>query len=185
MQDKRQNQVNEQTQQGKKEYQEGYFESSLAAGTLAQAGAQDLAREYLASTPPLAGRVYGNIVYWGTVVSAILAIIGSVFSFVTKADYLHPSYIISSIWQENSVEQIWEGAVGHLPHGHWYLNHLASGSGLTELGLAFGVFIVIPAMIGSAFVMFKNKDTLFASLAIMATFITTISMVGLLPLPIG
>jgi uncharacterized membrane protein len=169
----------------KKEYQEGYLESSLAAGTLAQAGAQDLAREYMASTPPLAGRVYGDIVYWGTVVSAVLAIIGSIFSFVTKPDFLHPSYILSSIWQEHSVEQIWQGSLGHLPHGHWYLDHLASGSGLTEFGLAFGVFIVIPAMIGSAYVLFKNKNTLFASLAIMATCITSISMLGLLPLPIG
>ncbi len=185
MQDNTQNNQKQQLQKDNKEYQESYLESSLAAGTLAQAGAQDMAREYLASTPPLAGRVYGDIVYWGTVVSAILAIIGSIFSFVFKSEYLQPGYIISSIWQENSVEQIWEGAVGHLPHGHWYLDHLASGSGITEFGLAFGVFIVIPAMIGSALVLFKNENTLFASLAIMATFITTISMVGLLPLPIG
>ncbi len=162
-----------------------YLEDTYYAGSLAEEGAQEIAREYLASTPPLAGRVYGNIVYWGTVVSAIMAIVGMVISFVSKADFVHPSYMLSSIWQEMSVSQIWQGAIGELPKGHWYLKHLATGNGITELGLALGVFIVIPAMLSSAYVMIKEKNVFFASLAIIAAFITTVSMVGLLPLPVG
>jgi hypothetical protein len=162
-----------------------FFEDSFVAGSLAEDGAQDIAREYLASTPPLAGKVYGDIVYWGTVTATIFTILGSIFSFVAKNDILPPSYVLSSIWKQQSVEQIWTGSVGHLPHGHWYMHHLTTGNGITEFGLAFGVFIVIPAMIGSGLVLFRERSHLFASLAMTAAVITTISMLGLLPLPIG
>jgi uncharacterized membrane protein len=163
----------------------GYIEDSFAAGAIAEEGAREMAREYLAASPPLAGRIYGNIVYWGTVVATIVTIIGSIISFLSKSEFLSPSYVLSAIWQQQSVEEIWQGAAGHLPKGHWYLNHLTSGNGITELGLAFGVFIVIPALVGSSMVLFREKNHLFASLAATAAFITAISMVGLLPLPIG
>ncbi len=162
-----------------------FFEDSFVAGSLAEEGAQDIARAYLASTPPMAGKVYGDIVYWGTVAATIFTILGSVLSFVAKNDILSPSYVLSSIWQQQSVEQIWMGSIGHLPHGHWYLDHLTTGNGITEFGLAFGVFIVIPAMIGSGLVLIRERSHLFASLALTAAVITTISMLGLLPLPIG
>ena len=134
---------------------------------------------------PLSGRVYGDIVYWGTVVGTIIAIFGTIYSFLSKDEYLSTSKTISGIWQQKSVETIWQETVGHLPQGHWYLNHLTEGSGITEFGLAFGVFTVIPAMIASAVVLFKEKQNLFGVLAIIATLITTVSMLGLLPLPIG
>ena len=162
-----------------------FFEDYFAAGSLAEEGAHDIAREYLISTPPLAGKVYGDIVYWGTVTATIFTILGSIFSFVAKNDILSPSYVLSSIWQQQSVEQIWMGSVGHLPHGHWYMQHLTTGNGITEFGLAFCVFIVIPAMIGSGLILFRERSHLFASLAMTAALITTISMLGLLPLPIG
>lgn len=145
----------------------------------------NLDREPLDATPPLAGRVYGNIVYWGTFASAILVIFGSVMSFVSGRHYVDPAYMLSSIWQQHSVSRIWQEAVGHLPQGHWYLDHLGTGDGITELGLALGVFVVIPAIIGSALVLFKERNIVFGTFALIAALITTISMVGLLPLPIG
>lgn len=177
------NQIDENVEHEHKTRQ--FFEDSFAAGALAEEGAQEIAREYLTSTPALAGKVYGDIVYWGTVTATIFTILGSIFSFVAKNDILSPSYVLSSIWQQQSVEQIWMGSVGHLPHGHWYMHHLTTGNGITEFGLAFGVFIVIPAMIGSGLVLFRERSHLFASLALTAAVITTISMLGLLPLPIG
>jgi hypothetical protein len=136
-------------------------------------------------TPPLSGRVYGEIVYWGTVIGTLIAIIGTIVSFVSKDSYLPTSKVLTGIWQQKSVEEIWLSAAGELPNGHWYLNHLSQGSGLTEFGLAFGVFCVIPAMIAGSYFLFKENKVVFGVLAILAAIITTVSMLGLLPLPVG
>jgi hypothetical protein len=177
--------MNQDIRKEKKHPTRQFLEDTYSAGVLAEEGAQDLARDYLSSTPPLAGRVYGDIVYWGTVTATILTILGSIFSFVSNNNFLAPSYVLSSIWQQQSVEQIWEGAIGHLPQGHWYIHHLTTGNGITEFGMAFGVFIVIPALIGSGMILFRERSHLFGSLAMTAAIITTISMLGLLPLPMG
>lgn len=161
------------------------LEDSFVASSFAEQGSHMIAQEYLESQPPLAGRVYGDIVYWGTVVATVLTIFGQIFSFVNKSNFLPPSYVLSSIWQQTSVEQIWRGALGHMPHGHWYLKHLSTGPGITETSLALGVFIVIPAMVGSGLTLFKERNRFFGSMAMTAALITTISMVGLLPLPVG
>ncbi|MCF8086048.1 MAG: hypothetical protein K9J48_04065 [Desulfohalobiaceae bacterium] len=161
------------------------LEDAFVAGAYAEEGAHETAREFLDSRPPLAGRVYGDIVYWGTVAATILTIIGQVVTFVSKSTFMTPSYVLSSIWQQESVEQIWKGAIGHLPQGHWYLKHLGTGPGITEMSLAFGVFIVIPALVGSGLILFRERNRLFGSLAVTAAVITTVSMVGLLPLPVG
>jgi len=161
------------------------LEDSFVAGTFAEEGAHETAQEFMNHQPPLAGRVYGDIVYWGTVAATVLTIIGQMVSFITKSTFLAPSYVLSSIWQQESVEQIWKGAVGHLPQGHWYLAHLGTGPGITEMSLALGVFIVVPALVGSGLILFNERNRLFGSLALTAAVITTVSMVGLLPLPVG
>ena len=135
-------------------------------------------------TPPLAGIVYGEIVYWGTILGTIITIVGTVISFVTKANYISPSHMISSIYQEKSVEAIWTSAVGVRPDGHWYFSEMFTGDGFTCFGLSVGVFVVIPAMLGSAIILFRDKNHFYGSLALVASLITFVSMVGLIRLPI-
>lgn len=160
-------------------------EQYMEAITFAEAGQPEVAREILGIQPSLAGRVYGEIVYWGTVAAAVIAMLGQVFSFVSNKNYVDPAYMLSAIWQSKSVAQIWEGATGALPNGHWYLHHLATGNGLTEFGIAVGVFVVIPAMLGAAIILYRDRSPLFATLAVVAAFITIASMVGMIPLPIA
>ena len=136
-------------------------------------------------TPSLAGIVYGEIVYWGTLLGTVISVIGTVICFVTKANYISPTHMISSIWLEKSVNEIWTGAVGFQPNEHWYLGKITTGDGLTCFGLAMGVFVVIPAMLASAILLCKDKNVFFGSLALLATVITIVSMVGLIRLPIG
>jgi len=161
------------------------LENTFVAAAFAEEGSHETAQKYMDSYPPLAGRVYGDIVYWGTVVATVLTIIGQMVTFIGKNSFMAPSYVLSSIWQQESVEQIWNGAIGHLPQGHWYLAHLGTGPGITEMSLALGVFIVIPALLGSGLILFSERDRLFGSLAMTAALITIVSMVGLLPLPVG
>jgi len=135
--------------------------------------------------PPLAGIVYGDLIYWGTALGAVISIIGTVLAFVTRSNYVSPAAMITGIWQEKPYSEIWAGAVGSPPSGHWYLSHLGAGDGLACFGLAMGVFVVIPAMLASAYYLKKSKDVFFAFLAVVATAVTVVSMLGLLPLPVG
>ena len=130
--------------------------------------------------PPLSGIVYGEIVYWGTLLGCVVSIAGSVLMFVTTKNYVDPAHMLTGIWQGTAVAKIWEGATGALPNGHWYLDHLFTGNGLSEFGLAIGVFTIIPACIGAAIFLFKEKASVFGVMAAIAAIITTLSMFGLL-----
>jgi hypothetical protein len=162
-----------------------WHDRMMRAVTFAEAGQTEEAKQILGLKPPAAARIYGDIVYWGTVAAAVIAMLGQVFTFVSKANYIAPSYLLSSIWRSVNVAGIWEGAVGSLPNGHWYLAHLSSGNGLTEAGIALGVFIVIPAMLASAYSLYKQRSVFYGTLAVIAAVITMSSMLGLIPLPIG
>ena len=70
---------------------------------------------------PLAGVIYGGIVYWGVLAGSLIVIIGSVLAFLGD-NYVPASYWLSTVWQGESVSQIWQGATGSLPLGHWYLS---------------------------------------------------------------
>lgn len=128
--------------------------------------------------PPLAGIVYGNTVYWCTIAATLVVLAGSVMSFVTSNNYIDPAYLLSSIWKGHSVEDIWVGAVGAQPNGHWYLSQLTTGNGLTAGGIALGVFSVIPGIFGAAYILFREKQRLFGSLAIIAGIIALAAMAG-------
>ncbi|MFC1886152.1 hypothetical protein ACFLZM_03750 [Thermodesulfobacteriota bacterium] len=133
--------------------------------------------------PPFAGIVYGEIIYWGVWVGSLIVMIGSILAFLTEANYINPSYCISSIWQGMTSDKIWEGAIGSLPQNFWYLSHLKTGDGLVAFGLSLGVFSVIPALIGAAIVLIKQKEIFFAWLAVIAALIVFVSMAGLISVP--
>ncbi|MDH5229724.1 MAG: DUF1634 domain-containing protein [Gammaproteobacteria bacterium] len=127
---------------------------------------------------PVAGVVYGDTIYWITIAATVIVIIGSVISFVTNNTYIDPTYMLSSIWEGKTVDEIWVGAVGAAPNGHWYLSKLATGNGLTAFGIALGVFSVIPAILAAGYVLFREKQVLFAILALVAALITTWAMIA-------
>lgn len=129
--------------------------------------------------PPLSAFVYGEIVYWGTIVGAIIVIIGFVIAFLTQANVMDPGYVFSAIWEGKTSTEIWQKAAGSLPRGHWYIRELAKGDGLTMFGLALGIFAVIPAMLGSAIFLIKDKYHFFGVLAIIGGIITLLSFLGL------
>ena len=126
---------------------------------------------------PKSGVVYGDIIYWITIVATVIVIIGSIVTFVTTHNYIDPNYMLSAIWEGKNVEEIWNGATGAQPDGHWYLPHLTTGNGLTAGGIALGVFSVIPGIIGAAYFLFKDGERLFGSLAVLSAIITSIAVV--------
>ena len=127
---------------------------------------------------PLAGIVYGDIIYWITIVATMVVILGSIVTFTTLNNYIDPNYLLSSIWDGKSVEEIWKGAVGAQPDNHWYLSQILTGNGIAAGGIALGVFSVIPATLGAAVVLFREKQMLYGGLAVIAAIITALSLEG-------
>ncbi len=132
--------------------------------------------------PQLAALIYGEIVYWGVLLGSVIVIIGSVLAFLGD-NYIPASYWLSSIWKGESIRQIWEGATGALPMGHWYLSHLTTGDGLAAFGLSLGVFAVLPALLLSSAALFKEKDVVYGTLALIGGIVVLIAVLGIIPMP--
>lgn len=132
--------------------------------------------------PPLAGLIYGEIVYWGVLAGSVIVMVGSVLAFLGD-NFVPVSYWISSIWKGETVYQTWKGATGALPNGHWYLSNLTTGDGLSALGISLGVFSVVPALFLSAAALFKEKEWLYGALAMVGGIVVVIGVLGLAPMP--
>ena len=85
--------------------------------------------------------------------------------------------MLTAIWEGKGVNEIWEGAIGGTPDGHWYLSAISTGDGLTMVGLALGVFSVVPGIVGAGFYLFKEKEPVFGSLAFIAAAIIVFAMI--------
>ena len=144
--------------------------------------AEETKEEYK-PTPPQAGRIYGEIVYWGTVAGSVIAIIGSTIAVMIKTNVIEPSYVFSAILEGKDTAAIWKDAVGALPQGHWCLQKLFTGDGLTMFGLSLSIFSVIPGMFLSAILLLKEKELFFGGLAIVAGIISVVAFLGLISLP--
>ena len=131
---------------------------------------------------PLAGLIYGQIVYWGVMVGALIVIAGSIVSFVTNDNYVPVSYWLSSVWRGDSPSRIWHGITGELPMGHWYFSHLTTGDGLTALGISLAVFSVVPALFVSSLALFKEGDKLYGALTLVCGVIVLTGVLGLIPI---
>lgn len=127
--------------------------------------------------PHLEGIIYGDIIYWVTIFASVLVLIGSVITFVTGNDYIDPNYLLSSVWEGKNVDDIWKGAVGAPPDGHWYLSVLTTGNGMTMGGIALGVFSVLPAIVASGIILLRKKEYLFALFAAIAAIVTGVAVV--------
>lgn len=125
---------------------------------------------------PKAAVLYGDIVYWGTILGSFVVILGSILAFVTELNYMEPELVLSALWEGRSVDQIWEETVGERPDGHWYMKHLGRGDGLTMAGIALGVFVVVPGMIASTWHLLRERQRLFAGFGLLASGITVAAM---------
>jgi uncharacterized membrane protein len=131
---------------------------------------------------PLAGLIYGQIVYWGVMIGALIVIVGTIVSFVTDDNFVPVSYWLSSVWKGDSPSRIWHGITGRLPMGHWYFSHLTTGDGLTAFGISLSVFSVVPALFVSSVVLFMERDKLYGALTLICGLIVLTGVLGLIPI---
>ena len=158
---------------------------SMAAENRSVVPAADCPPGAQETRPPVAtsGVIYGEFVYWITILGSIIAIIGATIAMFGAPNYLDTSYVFSAIWEGKSTVEIWEGAVGAIPNGHWYLPRLNNGDALAMFGLVLGVFSVIPGMIGAAIAMFRKRETLYAVFATITVLLCITSLLGLIRMP--
>lgn len=126
--------------------------------------------------------VFGDTVYWITVVVAIICMVGPVIAFASMdGNVLNPHYLFTSMWAGMGPEAIWESA-GEMQTGLKHLvSNIASGDGFTQLGLAIGISIPIPAMLAAAAVYaFKERSPGWALSALWIVGLVTVSVLGII-----
>ncbi len=116
------------------------------------------------SRQSLVNRLYGEIVYWGTIAASIVVIAGATLAFTMMSNVIDPAYLFSSIWSGKSAGEIWIGATGHLPEPYWYLEQFRNSDSLVMSGIALGIFSVIPASFAAAIIFLKQGRKFFSAM---------------------
>ena len=127
---------------------------------------------------PISGVVYGEIIYWLTVGSSFVVLLGTI-SFIETQSLVSSAYILKSVFIGKSVEEIWLGSdISQIPDIKFYLTTFNFGESITILGIAFGVFSVIPAVFCASYFLWRSRNPVFAISAVFAGIITIFSMLA-------
>ena len=118
---------------------------------------------------PISGVVYGEIIYWCTCLSALLVVGGTIRCFLETDSVMPVGYLISSVFEGRSVEEIWSTSVlKSPPDALTYLSLLRYGEALTVAGISFGVLSVAPAVFFSAAYLWRSKNEFLAVTAMVS-----------------
>ena len=129
---------------------------------------------------PKAQVVYGDIVYYLTIVAALLCMIGPLVAVMAiDNNVCNPHYLFSAIWEGKDALQVWAAAGSEFPGGHFWMANLGKGDGLTQFGLVIGGSVALPALLGSTVYFLKDKMYLWAGMALWVSLLILISATGI------
>ena len=129
---------------------------------------------------PRAQTVYGAIVYWITILSCIICMIGPVISVASPDNnVLNPYKLFNAIFEGKDAQTVWREVGGEFPGGHFYLKNFFYGDGFTQFGLALGCSVALWALIASAVAYASDKIYLYVVLSIWVALMVALSMVGI------
>ncbi|MCG8618698.1 MAG: hypothetical protein MI802_20960 [Desulfobacterales bacterium] len=129
---------------------------------------------------PQAALKYGAIVYWVTIVSCIICMVGPVIAVAFPTNnVLNPYMLFDAIFQGKDAATIWNEVGGGFPGGHFYLSHLNYGDGITMLGLALGCSVALWALLVSAVEYAKEKSYTYVIMSIWVCALVALSLLGL------
>ena len=124
--------------------------------------------------------VYGEIVYWITIVSCIICMVGPVIAMANvENNILNPHFLFAKIFEGKNAQAIWQEVGGGFPGGHFYLKNFTSGDGFTQFGLALGCSVALWALVASAVAFISQRIYLYFFLSLWVGFLVFVSMVGL------
>jgi len=129
---------------------------------------------------PFAQIAYGRIVYWITILSALICTVGPVVAMANpENNVMNPHYLFRAIFDGKSSEEVWAQVGGGFPGGHFYLDNLDKGDGFTQLGLALGCSVALWALLVAALAYIRQKNLLYAILATWVAALVFLSASGI------
>ena len=128
---------------------------------------------------PRAQTIYGSIVYWVTILSCLICMVGPVISVASPDNnVLNPYKLFSAIFEGKDAQTVWQEVGGEFPGGHFYLKNLTYGDGFTQLGLALGCSVALWALIVVAFAYATERIHLYTILSLWVAGLVALSMIG-------
>jgi hypothetical protein len=135
---------------------------------------------------PRAQIIYGEVIYWTTIVAALICMIGPVISIASpENNVLNPYYLFNAIFDGREADDIWREIGGmkiegeRIEGGHFYLKHFTYGDGFTQFGLALGCGCALWGLLAAALAYLKEKHYIYVVLAIWVAALIFLSMVGI------
>ncbi|MFZ5759283.1 MAG: hypothetical protein ACOY32_06605 [Thermodesulfobacteriota bacterium] len=130
---------------------------------------------------PMSQIVYGEVVYWITILAAIITIIGPALALIfTENNVMNPVGTLTSIFAGMSPAEVWANSKdGAFPGGHFYLSNLFTGDGFTQFGIALGCGVALPGLLASSLVYMKDKAFGFVALSLWVAALVFLSASGL------
>jgi len=132
---------------------------------------------------PKSQKIFGNTVYWVSIVAAIGGLFAPVLILADPSNnILNPNIIFSAIFGGQSPAEIWGySEAGTFLGGHFYLSYMTKADSwammLIVVGCAFGLIGLVPAVIYQTF---KEKDRFCAALGMIISLLIFLSIIGVL-----
>lgn len=130
--------------------------------------------------------VYGKILYWLSILAALICTIGPAFTaaFPDK-NFMNPHYLFFTIWEGNNPATVWQQVGGGFPGGHFWLNNFSSWiwewDGLTQFGLVLGCSSACLALLVTSIAFLREKPRSYgwALLALVIAAMVLLSATGI------
>jgi len=132
---------------------------------------------------PISSRVYGAIVYWLAVVSAVIAIITPVFIFADSShNILDPNTSLNSVLGGEKPEDIWAlSTTGAFPGAHYYLNFISKADSWAMISVSLICSISLWGLIPAIIVQVRTEKNYFtAGIGTLLALLIILSMTGVL-----
>ena len=130
---------------------------------------------------PASQVLYGDIVYWVTILAAIVCMVGPFLSMIfVDRNVLNPHYLFAAVFSGKDVEAIWNEVGRGFPGGHFWYDYFTYGDGFTQFGLALGCSVALWALLAAAWAFLKQKTRLYALLALWVASLVALSAIGLI-----
>jgi hypothetical protein len=130
-----------------------------------------------------AGVIYGEVVYWGMLVSLIIAITGFII-YMRYGGFFNSQVLLDYLWAGSSSNTIWS-EVGHVSEPiPWYncVTMLSKGDMIALFGVAIAGSAAIVGMWGTFLGTVRNKNGIYIIFSLLISIVLTLSALGIIKL---
>jgi hypothetical protein len=138
-------------------------------------------KETVVAEPLLAGRIYGEIVFWFILIGLAVSIFG-LFIYLGAGGYFNSTSLLNHLWAGSDCSTIWR-EVGHVSEPlPWYscVRMLSQGDMVAVLGMVIAGIAGAVGMWGAFLGMLHTKNGIFTIFALIISLVLTLSVMGIL-----